>query len=161
MLKVTECWWVILLTNVHWGNFLRSISLTACSCNTVSHVTVTNLHWHWGPLSPRRDKISTWASLQDPLLPHCNGKSGKRWREIERHLILQFNPKGPVLLFDHRVIQEVDFVLHQNSGNVSDFHLHFLPPAADGLERLSVRGGEDEYTGLGTYEAQGTPKKYI
>lgn len=56
------------------------------------------------------------------------------------------------VLFYHRVIQEVDFVLHQNGRNVANFHLHFLPPAADGLERLSVRGGEDEDAGLGTYK---------
>lgn len=56
-----------------------------------------------------------------------------------------------VLLFDHRVIQKVNLVLHQDSGDVSHLYLHLLPPAADGLKRLPVGGGEDQYTRLGTW----------
>ncbi len=53
-----------------------------------------------------------------------------------------------VLLFDIRVVQQIDFVLHQDGGYVPDLHLHFLPPAADGFKGLSVGGGEDQHTGL-------------
>ena len=52
------------------------------------------------------------------------------------------------LLLYHRVVQEVNFVLHQDSRDVSHLNLNLLSPAADGLKGLSVRGGEDQHARL-------------
>lgn len=65
--------------------------------------------------------------------------------------IKKLNAGAPL---DDGLLQQVDFVLHQNGGNVSDLGLHLLPPAVNSLKRLPVCGGEDQHARLGPWNVR-------
>lgn len=54
------------------------------------------------------------------------------------------------LLFYNSLFQEVNFVLHKNCGNISNFCFHLLLPAVNSLKWVPVCGGEDKHTCLRT-----------
>lgn len=54
----------------------------------------------------------------------------------------------------HGLFQQVNFVLHQNGGNISDLGLDLLPPAVDSLKRVPVCGGEDQHARLGSWNVR-------